>query len=238
MERTNNNRLSMRRIIVVNSKGGCGKTTIATNLASLYAQNGFRTALYDYDPQGSSTAWLQARPAELPEIYGVAAFQRAGAGLTRSWQMRVPPETERLIIDTPAGLDKPQLLEQLRGAHMILVPVTPSAIDTRAAVYFIRELVMANKTANARIGVIANRIKDKTLGAQLLADFLAQLELPVLTYLRDSQTYVLAAERGLGAHELDPARSRFERPRWQQVLEWLETPTNLQPRPITQALHA
>lgn len=212
----------MRRIIVINAKGGCGKTTIATNLASLYAARGLRTALYDYDPQGSSSCWLEMRNKEQPPIHGVAAYQRAPAGLTRSWQLRVPQDTERLIIDTPAGLDKPQLLEQLRGVHMILVPVVPSAIDTRAAAFFIRDLMAANKTVQARIAIVANRVRENTLALQTLQQFLASLNIPVLARLRDTQNYVQAAERGMGIHELDIYRARFELPHWHRILDWLE----------------
>ncbi|MCG7961877.1 MAG: ParA family protein, partial [Candidatus Thiodiazotropha taylori] len=49
----------MKRLLILNSKGGCGKTTIATNLAGYYASAGTPTALFDYDPQGSSHRWLE-----------------------------------------------------------------------------------------------------------------------------------------------------------------------------------
>ena len=94
----------MQRIIVVNTKGGCGKTTIATNLASYYASNGFVTALMDYDPQGSSTRWLKLRPQDKQAVYGINAHKRQSMQATRAWQMRVPSDTERLIIDAPAGV--------------------------------------------------------------------------------------------------------------------------------------
>jgi chromosome partitioning protein len=213
----------MRRIIVVNTKGGCGKTTIATNLASLYASRGLSTALFDYDPQGSSMCWLQARPQHAPAIHGVAAHARTPGGLTRAWQLRVPPGTERLIVDTPASLNKPELLEQLRGADMILVPITASAIDTRAATSFIRELVSANRSGRARIALVANRTRAHSMGLQALESFLASVDVPVVAWLRDAQGYVLAAERGLGVGDLNLGRARSELTQWQRLLDWLET---------------
>ena len=95
----------MQKILVLNSKGGCGKTTIATNLASYFAAQDLATALLDFDPQGSSIRWLNLRPQSKPEIYGVhVASRKNNTGVTRSFQMRVPPNTERMIIDAPAGV--------------------------------------------------------------------------------------------------------------------------------------
>ena len=68
----------MRTILVLNSKGGAGKTTIATNLAAAFAIEGRKVALVDYDPQASATDWLAARPAERPAITGVEGW-RPGA---------------------------------------------------------------------------------------------------------------------------------------------------------------
>lgn len=106
----------MIRIVVINVKGGCGKSTISTNLASLYASRGFQTALYDYDEQSSSMRWLEARPPTVPSIYGVTAHPHAARGVTRSWHMRVPPDVSRLIVDTPPGLKGPALA-QLRDTQ-------------------------------------------------------------------------------------------------------------------------
>ena len=83
----------MRTIMVLNAKGGCGKSTVSTNLASFYASNGFPTSLYDYDPQGSSMRWLQARSKSVASIHGVSAHNTAAKGVTMSWYLRIPPET-------------------------------------------------------------------------------------------------------------------------------------------------
>src|SRR5690606_9082847 len=55
-------------VLIANAKGGCGKTTIATNLASYYAGRGQPTSLLDLDPQQSSGWWLKQRPADLPPV--------------------------------------------------------------------------------------------------------------------------------------------------------------------------
>ena len=49
----------MKIITVINAKGGCGKSTIAMNLASGLAREG-RVLLIDMDPQAQVTQWLKA----------------------------------------------------------------------------------------------------------------------------------------------------------------------------------
>ncbi len=213
----------MRHIVVMNTKGGCGKTTVATNLASLYAQQGFGTALFDFDPQGSSTHWLSLRDAGRPPIYGVTAFKNP-LGMTRSWQLRVPPGTERVVVDTPASMDRTELMERVRHADAILIPVLPSPIDAHATANFIRDLLLVAKLRSnrTRIGIIPNRVREATLAFQALRRFLNTLNIAVVTQLRDSQFYVLAAETGAGIHELDEPRAQRHAPAWLRLLAWLE----------------
>ena len=66
----------MQRIVVLNPKGGSGKTTLAINLAAYFAQRGDSTLLIDRDPQGSATRWLRKRKVPQPEIRGIATFER------------------------------------------------------------------------------------------------------------------------------------------------------------------
>jgi chromosome partitioning protein len=214
----------MMRIVVINSKGGCGKTTISTNLASFYATSGSNTALFDYDPQGSSMRWLRSRSSEEAGIYGVTAHQSATRSTTMSWLMRLPPETERLIIDTPPGLKGVALIDQIRGADCILIPVLPSPIDIFATADFIRDLLLEAKVrqTRTRIGIIANRVKKNTLAFHALERFLRTLSIPVVARLRDSQNYVRASEEGLGIHELKNKPVYVDKMHWRGLSDWIE----------------
>lgn len=212
----------MRRIVVMNTKGGCGKTTIATNLASLYASKGFKTALFDHDAQGSSTHWLRCRSELSPAIYGVEAY-RDTHGVTRSWQVRVPPGTERIVLDTPASMDRMELMERVRGVDAVLIPVLPSSIDTYAAANFIRDLLLVAKLrSRTRVGIIPNRVRESTLAFQSLSRFLNSLNIPVVAQLHDSQLYVQAAEKGLGVHEIADPRAKRHTRAWRNLHDWIE----------------
>ena len=214
----------MLRIVVIHRKGGCGKTTVSTNLASCYASKGQNTALLDYDPQGSSMRWLRLRSDEQSGIYGVVAHQSAAKAVTMSWHMRLPPETERVIIDTPPGLKGPDLVDQLKGADCILIPVLPSPIDIYATADFIRDLLLDAKIRahKTRIGIIANRTKKNTLAFQSLQRFLNTLSIPVVARLRDTQNYVRAIEEGMGIHELKNQPVYVDRMHWLSIIDWIE----------------
>ena len=212
----------MQRITVINLKGGCGKTTIACNLASAYAGAGRHTTLIDYDPQGSSMYWLNQRPEQAPAINGIAAYP-SNRAVTRSFQLRLPAQTERVIVDTPAGLKGLDLIDQLRGTHCIVIPVLPSSIVTHATADFIRDLYMIAKIQpwRTRLGIICNRVKANTLAFRALERFLAVMDIPVIAQLRETQNYVKASELGLGIHEL-PGASPPDRDSWQQIVQWLD----------------
>jgi chromosome partitioning protein len=212
----------MQRIVVLNPKGGSGKSTIATNLAACYALNGERPTLMDLDPQGSSMRWLRKRPDDVTAIHGIAAFERS-ATVTRSWQMRVPADCRTVVMDTPAAIDPHSLPELTRGADAVLVPVLPSEIDIHATAKCIADLLLVAKVRRSekRIGIIANRVRSNTLVWQSLTRFLNSLDIPLIATLRDTQNYVRSAEIGMGVCEMPRWQVQQDLPQWQQILSWL-----------------
>ena len=213
----------MRRIIVLNAKGGCGKTTVATNIASGYAIRGFKTALIDYDPQGSGMQWLRARDASAPPIQGIHIHDASRVPLAGAWQLKVPRDTQRVVVDTPAGLRAMDLAGRITADDMLVVPIQPSAIDIRATADFIRDLLLIARLRpqDRRLAIIGNRTR-RGPALQVLKGFLENLQIPVLEHLRDAPIYGTAAEQGLGVCELAPLQSRLVRPGWQAILNWLE----------------
>lgn len=206
----------MRSIMVLNAKGGCGKTTLATNLASYYANEGVPVVLADFDPQGSSAEWLAARPPERPPIRGVAAWEDT---------LRPPKDTERLIIDAPARIHGKELTDMVRRAQTVIIPVLPSPIDIRAAANFIKELLLVGKVSRdeTKLAVVANRAREYTVAYQVLEGFLKSLDIPFIATLRDSQNYIRAAERGLGIFELAPHMVEHDLEQWAPLIRWLNS---------------
>jgi chromosome partitioning protein len=226
----------MQRIVVLNPKGGSGKTTLAINLAAYFAARGDSTLLIDRDPQGSATRWLRKRKPPQAVINGIATFEH-DARTTRAWQMRVPEGTQKIVVDSPAAVEARALPELTRDAHKVIVPVLPSDIDIHAASRCIADLLLVAKIKRAenRIGVVANRVRKNTLMFQSLMRFLEKLEIPVIATIRDSQNYVRAAELGTGIHEMKPHLVKEDRAQWESLLAWLEPENALaeQPAPLT-----
>jgi chromosome partitioning protein len=213
----------MQRILVLNPKGGSGKTTIATNLASYFASQGDRPLLSDNDQQGSSSRWLKKRTAEQAFIHGVAAFER-NSRMTRAWQMRIPQDVGHVVVDTPAAVLPQEMPDMTKSADAIIVPVLPSDIDIHACSKCIADLLLIAKVRRDenRIGVVANRVKRNTVIYQSLMRFLETLRIPVIATLRDSQNYVRAAEQGVGLFEMKHYLVEQDLADWQPMLAWLK----------------
>ncbi len=231
----------LRKIVVLNPKGGSGKTTLAVTLAAYFAANGRKTALMDFDPQGSALRWANNRPEARPYIHSVAAFEN-DPRVTRSFQLRMPPDVRHLVVDTPAAMPAQRLSQFTRGAHAILVPVLPSDMDIHAASALISDLLLVAKVSRrmGRLGVIANRVRENTVAYRRLMRFLESLNIQVVGVLRDSQNYVRAFAQGLGVHELPHSQAIKDIEGWAPLIGWLEQrmATPLTPRDLMSPLAA
>lgn len=177
--------------------------------------------------------WLERRSRNRPPIHGIDACRKS-ATTTQSWHLRVPAETRQVIIDTPAGLNNPQIHELIYDADNIIIPVLPSAFDIQIATQFIANLLLVTQieSGNRKLSIVANRTRANTRSLRQLMRFLNSLRIPVIAILRDSQNYVRAAARGVGIYELPYHEAMQDIRDLVSVLSWLE---NWQPpRPKTQ----
>lgn len=212
----------MRSILVLNPKGGCGKSTLATNIAAYFALHGKRVALADCDPQQSSRDWLAARPEAAPTVFPAKVV----AG-----KLRAPRETEIVIIDTPASVHGQRLANFVRLGQTMVIPLLPSPVDMRAAEHFIEELYSLRKLINRRIklATVANRMREDTISAAKLEYYLDKMKLPggghlpFITVLRNSQNYVKAAEKGLSIFEFAASKTLYDREQWDPLVRWLSS---------------
>lgn len=211
----------MRSIMVLNAKGGSGKSTIATNLASFYATNGHKVMLVDCDPQHSSLDWLKSRPAGRPSITAIDGSEGS---------YRTPRGIDYIIYDTPAAVRGKELTNLLRKAQSVIVPVLPSPIDMRAATDFIRVILDNGRVSRkeTRIALLANRCRENTNVYHQLETFLNKVrKVPFISVLRETQNYNRAAERGLGIFELAPYQISRDLEQWDPIIKWLESRRSL-----------
>jgi len=215
------NRNNLNKIVVLNPKGGCGKTTLSTNLASYYANNGPIPTVMDCDPQGSTMAWIERRAVHLPPIHGIAGYKNS-MNATRTLQL--PQETRRLIIDSPAALEGPEIHDLIYEASNILIPVMPSPIDIRAAAKFIAELLLVAQLdrGEIQVGIVANRTRKNTKSLHQLMRFLTSLKIPIIAMLRDTQNFVAAVEEGIGIYELPHYKAKRDIYQMARIVSWLD----------------
>lgn len=212
----------LQKIVVLNPKGGCGKTTLTTNLASYFALRGPLPTLLDCDPQGFSIRWLEKRSPSRPPIHGIAAY-KITTNTTRSWHLRIPNESTRLIIDTPAGLEYSRIHDLIYDASNIIIPILPSPIDIRYAARFIADLMLESQIerGNRKLAIVANRTRSNTRSLRQLMRFLTSLKVPLIAMFRDSQNYVQAAGDGIGIYELPHYKASRDIRDMSRVIAWL-----------------
>jgi chromosome partitioning protein len=207
----------MLTTLVASSKGGCGKSTLVTQLASAWAQAGKRTVIVDTDHQGSSFRWAARRPENVP---GVLAFEGGRRALER-----LPPDTERVIIDTPAGVTERDLEPYIESASVVLVPVLPSTFDLDATFGFLKVLggISRIKRGKLPVALVGNRLKPWTHASQ---DAMTQLtensSFPIVAELRDSQAYVLLSALGKGIFDYNSENVRGHQEDWAKLLRWIK----------------
>lgn len=207
----------MKTVLVASSKGGAGKTTISTHLAAQSALAGQRTVLVDADPQGSSRRWAERRAVLDSAVLPVD-------GTRTGWLKKIPDDTQRMVIDAPAGAMRKDLDEYLARADAVVVPVLPSTLDIDASVDFLNTLAKHPRVRKGelRVGLVGNKLKPWTNASQQAIGLLGQWPYPVVAQLRDSQAYVVLVGLGKSLFDYHSAQVREHQADWQPLLRWLK----------------
>jgi len=188
-------------IAVVNQKGGTGKTTVATNLASCFAMSGPAVLLVDADPQQSALLWQQDRPISLPHVsvMGLPAM---------NLRREVPHFHEKypVIILDCGGQDNAPSRAAVMVATFLLVPAEASVIDIRSTQRFFHEVVTeaASLKGNIDGAILCTMVKTGTTFNTESSTQIRELGYPVLdTVLSHRITYQQAFASGMGVVEYD-----------------------------------
>jgi len=168
--------------------------------------------MLDLDRQKSATDWLAARPTHLPTI----EILDAAVGKSN--------ETDWLIIDSPAGLHGKNQEYAMKLVDKVVVPIAPSLFDIRASKDFLQQLCEEKlvRKSKVSIGVVGMRMDPRTRAALTLEQFLRDLDLPILAYLRETQAYVNAGFEGKTLFDLPPSQAERELEQWAFMCHWLE----------------
>ena len=205
----------MLRVLVTNIKGGCGKTTIATNLAAAFASGGFATGLAEVDRQRSSLTWLKLRGEQGRPIAGLDWRKEVG---------EVPPQLRRLVIDAPANLRMRHVDELIAEADLVVVPVLASVFDEGSTERFLAKLEELKPIRKGRksVALVANRLRSRSKATLRLDGFLDRLGQTVAARLSDRAVYGELAVQGLSVFDLDGRLIRPVRDEWRPLLNTIE----------------
>lgn len=206
----------MLTVLVTNTKGGCGKTTVATHLAAAFAGAGLKTALADADRQRSSLEWINRRPdwgSKIRPLDWVKQIGKAGSG------------TDRLIIDAPAAMKLKDAETLIKEADIIVVPVLPSIFDEGSTNRFLKRIqdLKPIRKQHATVAIVGNRIRSRSRASERLRQYVAGLGYPAVAGLRDSASYPDVALRGLSLFDLDGVRTEGLRGDWHPLLRFIES---------------
>ncbi len=201
-------------VVVANPKGGAGKSTLATNIAGYFASRGHAVMLGDADRQQSSALWLGLRPAAARKITTWDIGNDAIA--------KPPKGTTHVVLDTPGGLHGARLNEVLKIADKIAIPLQPSVFDIFATRAFLDQLAAHKHADRIKVGLIGMRVDARTIASDKLHEFVDQLGVPVLGYLRDTQNYIHLAARGLTLFDVAPSKVEKDLVQWESIGQWLD----------------
>lgn len=203
----------MKSVLIANPKGGAGKTTLATNLAGYFANQGQRVTLCDLDRQQSSLRWMAFRDAGMSAVTGYFAGNQIALNL--------PKEADWVVLDAPAGLQGYKLSDVLRVVDRVIVPVVPSIFDMAATEDFLSSIRAEMRGKRHSLGIVAMRVDPRTKAALMLEEFLSHFDLPIITYLRSTQNYVNVAASGMSVFDPPRARNKKEIEQWQPLVQWV-----------------
>ena len=221
---------SVRRILIINGKGGCGKTTVAINLATAYSNLGRQVAIMDCDSHASASEWLDLRPKNLPYIHLIRAHKQVAMNQTQSFHLRIPEATTHVIIDAASPSKEHNIEDLIKRSDTIVVPMLPSSIDVRAGSKFIGKLLThsAYRRHPLPIAVVANRTRPNTRALKKLFEFLSCLDIPTVAQFSDDVLYNDTAANGTGLLDKKNRSNKEYREalEWQKLIRWIEEAGN------------
>lgn len=126
------------------------------------------------------------------------------------------------MLDAPAGLQGYKLTDYLRLVDKVIIPVVPSVFDMAATEDFLASIRQEMRGRRNVVGIVAMRVDPRTRAAAMLEEFLKHFDLPILSYIRNTQNYVNVAASGLSVFDSPRSRYRRDIEQWDPVLQWLK----------------
>ncbi len=163
------------KISVLNPKGGCGKSTISSNLGSSLLIEGYKTLLIDTDPQGTLRDWKSMDIEDIQPQIIIIDRPNLQKDLTL-----IAQNFDYLIIDGAAKLQD-MVAFAVKNSDVVLIPIQPSAADIWACEALIHLIKARQEVTNGlpkAAFIISRQIKNSNL-AKDIDETLKQFSLPI-----------------------------------------------------------
>lgn len=205
----------MRRILVANRKGGCGKTMVAITLAAALAATGARVGLADADRQKSALRWLRRRPAAAAPIAALDWTEEADAEAARG--------LDWLVIDAPGALRGRRASELLGAADVLVTPALPAVFDAESSRRFLGDIEEVKRVRKGRVTVlaVANRVRGGARAAAAVARHFAAIGAEPVAVIGERGAYPDLAAQGLSIFDSRRKAHVALRAEWQPLLDRL-----------------
>lgn len=225
----------MKFIVIMNPKGGVGKSTLAINIAGYFANQKKTTVIVDTDLQNSAKNWLTIRPKSFApiKIWNISTYLSitlSGEIITKGEDKdsfkrtlnEIPYPDSYVIIDSGANLPEWKKESMLDIAHKVVIPLQPSFFDMIATFEFMQTLRYKPNFNLSKVSIVAMRVNPRTQAWSTLMEFCESKQIDLLTYISDTQKYSTFSITGTSLFDFDKSKFNKDFEQWAPLCEWLQ----------------